>query len=158
MLPLIMEKDHRASLVREKRDGVLWFNHVYTDQKGPTGPIGPATDIARFLMAYLNGGKLNGQRILSEESVAMMTNESHNIPGNTAEAAEFKDYGEMGHGLSWVYVMDGVDFFLEHPGGGPGFATKMRLYPERDLGMVVLANGSYLAREEIFDLVASLDW
>jgi hypothetical protein len=34
----------------------------------------------------------------------------------------------------------------------------MRLYPDRDLGMVVFANGTYLASEKIFDLVASLDW
>jgi D-alanyl-D-alanine carboxypeptidase len=36
LLPFIMEKHKRDALIREKRDGVLWFNHVYTDQKGPT--------------------------------------------------------------------------------------------------------------------------
>jgi D-alanyl-D-alanine carboxypeptidase len=158
MLPLVMEKDKREALIREKRDGVLWFNHVYTDQKGPTGPIGPATDTARFIMAYLNGGELDGQRILSAESVAMLTNESHILPGNTPEAADYKDYDEMYQGLGWAYVVEGDEFFVAHSGGGPGFAADMRLYPDRDLGMVILANGTYLAREEIFDLVASLDW
>jgi CubicO group peptidase (beta-lactamase class C family) len=153
-----MERDQRNALIREKRDGVVWFNRVYTDQKGPTGPITSATDIARFLMAYLNGGELDGQRILSAESVAMLTHEGHILPGNTSEAAEFKDYDEMYHGLGWAYVVEGGDFFIGHSGGGPGFATNMRLYPERGLGMVVLANGTYLASEEIFDLVASLDW
>jgi CubicO group peptidase (beta-lactamase class C family) len=158
MLPFILEKDKRDALIREKRDGMLWFNHVYTDQKGPTGPIGPPTDTARFLMAYLNGGELDDQRILSEESVAMLTNDSHILPGNTPEAADFKDYDEMYQGLGWAYVVEGDDFFIAHSGGGPGFAANMRLYPDRDLGIVVLANGTYLAREEIFDLVASLDW
>jgi CubicO group peptidase (beta-lactamase class C family) len=158
MLPLIMEKDKRDALIREKRDGVLWFNHVYTDQKGPTGPIGPATDAARFIMAYLNGGELDGQRIPSEESVATLTYEGHILPGNTPEAADFKEYDEMYQGLGWAYVVEGDDFFIAHSGGGPGFAANMRLYPDRGLGMVVLANGSYLAREELFDLVASLDW
>jgi CubicO group peptidase (beta-lactamase class C family) len=159
MLPLIMDKDKRDALIREKRDGVLWFNHVYTDQKGPTGPIGPATDIARFLMAYLNGGELDGQRILSEESVAMLTDEGHILPAGTdPENSEYVDYDLYNRGLGWAYVEDGEDFFISHSGGGPGFATDMRLYPERDLGMVVLANGSYLDRPRIFDLVASLDW
>jgi CubicO group peptidase (beta-lactamase class C family) len=158
MLPFILEKDKRDALICEKRDGMLWFNHVYTDQKGPTGPIGPPTDTARFLMAYLNGGELDDQRILSEESVAMLTNDSHILPGNTPEAADFKDYDEMYQGLGWAYVVEGDDFFIAHSGGGPGFAANMRLYPDRDLGIVVLANGTYLAREEIFDLVASLDW
>ena len=158
LLPLVLEKDKRDALIREKRDGVLWFNHVYTDQKGPTGPIGPPTDTARFIMAYLNGGELDGQRILSAESVATLTNESHILPGNTPEAAEYKDYDEMYQGLGWAYVVEGDEFFIAHSGGGPGFAANMRLYPDRDLGMVVLANGTYLPREEIFDLVASLDW
>ena len=158
LLPFVMEKDKRDALIREKRDGMLWFNHVYTDQKGPTGPIGPPTDTARFIMAYLNGGELDGQRILSEESVAILTNESHILPGNTPEAADFKDYDEMYQGLGWPYVVEGGDFFIGHSGGGPGFAANMRLYPDRDLGMVVFANGTYLASEEIFDLVASLDW
>ena len=70
----------------------------------------------------------------------------------------YKDYDEMYQGLGWVYVVEGDDFFVEHGGGGPGFAANMRLYPDRGLGMVVLANGSYLARQEIFNLVASLDW
>lgn len=158
LLPLVMEKEKREALIREKRDGILWFNHVYTDQKGPTGPIGPPTDTARFIMAYLNGGELDGQRILSAESVAMLTNESHIVPGNTPEAAEYKDYDEMYQGLGWAYVVEGDDFFIAHSGGGPGFAANMRLYPNRDLGMVILANGTYLPREEIFDLIASLDW
>ena len=158
LLPFVLETDKRDALIREKRDGVLWFNHVYTDQKGPTGPIGPPTDTARFIMAYLNGGELDGQRILSVESVAMLTNESHILPGNTPEAGDFKGYDEMYQGLGWAYVVEGDDFFIAHSGGGPGFAANMRLYPDRDLGMVVLANGTYLASEEIFDLVASLDW
>jgi len=158
LLPLLLDKDQRDAAIREKRDGVLWFNHVYTDQKGPTGPIGPPTDTARFIMAYLNRGELDGQRILSVESVAMLTNESHILPGNTPEATDFKDYDKMYQGLGWAYVVEDDDFFIAHSGGGPGFAANMRLYPDRDLGMVVLANGTYLASEEIFDLVASLDW
>ena len=158
LLPVVMEKEKRDALIREKRDGVLWFNRVYTDQKGPTGPIGPATDTARFLMAYLNGGELDGQRILSPESVAILTHEGHVLPGRDPENIEFADYDRIYRGLGWAYVEDGNDFFISHSGGGPGFATDMRLYPERDLGMVVLANGSYIDRPKIFDLVASLDW
>jgi CubicO group peptidase (beta-lactamase class C family) len=64
----------------------------------------------------------------------------------------------MYQGLGWAYVTEGDDFFIAHSGGGPGFAANMRLYPSRNLGMVILANGTYLPREEIIDLVASLDW
>ncbi len=153
MLPFLL--DNLDSLVREKADGQLRFNHVYSDQNGPTGLIGPPTDTARFLLAYLNGGELDGQRILSEESVAAMTNDSHVAAGKSAE-----DGGAEGvyRGLGWKVVEDGGSFYIQHSGGGPGFATNMRLYPDRDLGMVIMANGTYLDREGIFDLAASLDW
>lgn len=157
LLPLLMDRDQRASLTRERVDGVTWFNRVYTDQKGPTGPISTATDMSRFVMAFLNEGELDGQRILSEESVATMTNESHVLPGNTPEAASYKDYDQMYHGLGW-YVVKNHDFFIAHGGGGPGFSADMRLYPERELGMVIIANGTYFPKREILDLVASLDW
>ena len=157
MLPLLLDKEQMESVIREKVDGVTWFNHVYMDQKGPTGPISTVTDMVRFVMAFLNEGELDGQRILSEESVAMMTNESHVLPGNTPEAANYKDYDQMYHGLGW-YVVKNHDFFIAHGGGGPGFAADMRLYPDRELGMVIIANGTYLPKHEIFDLVASLDW
>lgn len=51
LLPLVLEKEKRGALIREKERKMIWFNRIYTDQKGPTGPVGPATDIARFLIA-----------------------------------------------------------------------------------------------------------
>lgn len=158
LLPLVLEKDKRGALIREKEQGMIWFNRIYTDQKGPTGPVGPATDTARFLIAYLNDGNLDGQRILSAESIAILTDESHILPGKTAEAAGYGDYSEMYQGLGWSYVVADGDYFVAHSGGGPGFASSMRLYPDRNLGMVILANGTYLPRNEILDLVAGLDW
>jgi CubicO group peptidase (beta-lactamase class C family) len=157
MLPLILDKDQMDALTREKVDGKLWFNRVYMDQKGPTGPISTVTDVVRFVMAFLNEGELDGQRILSEESIAMLTNESHVLPGNTSEARAYNEYDQMYHGLGW-YVVKNHEFFIAHGGGGPGFAADMRLYPDRELGMVIIANGTYLPKHEICDLVASLDW
>lgn len=64
----------------------------------------------------------------------------------------------MYQGLGWAYVVDGGDSFVAHSGGGPRFAASMRLYPDRNLGMVILVNGTYLPKNEILDLVAGLDW
>ena len=158
LLPLLMDKDKRDALTREKVAGVTWFNRVYMDQKGPTGPISSATDMVRFVTAILNEGELDGRRILSGESVAMMTNESHVLPGNTPEARDYADYEQMYHGLGWYVVKNPDVVFIAHGGGGPGFSADMRLYPDRELGMVIIGNGTYLPKKEILDLVASLDW
>jgi len=143
-------------LVREESDGIIWFNHVYSDQNGPTGLIGPPTDTAQFLIAYLNGGELDGKRILSAESVEMMTNKFHIATGASPETS---GYDEVYQGLGWAVVpMQNGTFYLEHGGGGPGFAADMRIYPQRSLGMVIMANGTYLPSKEILDLVANLKW
>jgi CubicO group peptidase (beta-lactamase class C family) len=152
ILPFFLKKEQMDSLIRERGDGTTWFNRVYTDPKGPTGPISTVADMSRFIMAILNEGELDGQRILSEASVAMMIHESHVLPGKSPEA------GNHYHGLGW-YVAKNPDVeFIFHGGGGPGFASDMRLYPDRELGMVVIANGSHMPKREIDDLIASLDW
>lgn len=150
MLPMFIE-DYNE-LVRETVDGRMWFNHVYPDQTSPTGLIGPVTDVARLMLAYLNDGELDGQCILSAESVAMMTNESH----VTGKGPQTTLYPGMSHGLGWWVIPDGDQTALQHTGGGPGFATLMRLYPDQSLGIVVLANGTNLPSDTIADLAVSL--
>jgi CubicO group peptidase (beta-lactamase class C family) len=158
MLPLFLTKEQMDSAVREKVDGIAWFNRVYTDPKGPTGPISTVADVSRFLMAILNEGELDGVRILSQESVATMIHEGHVFPGNTSEARAYADYEQMYHGLGWYVVKNPDVEFIAHGGGGPGFTSDMRLYPDRELGMVVIGNGSHMPKREINDLIASLDW
>ena len=158
ILPFFLEREQMDSLIREKVDGITWFNRVYTDPKGPTGPISTVADMSRFVMAILNEGELDGQRILSEASVAMMIQGSHVLPGQSPEAANYKDYNQMYHGLGWYVVKNPEVEFVAHGGGGPGFAADMRLYPNRELGMVVIANGSHMPKRQINDLIASLDW
>jgi len=94
------------------------------------------------MQAYLNRGILDGQRILSPESVSTLT-----------ETAPID-----GHGLGWSIGEVNDLRFLEHAGGGPGFATILRLVPDRGLGMAILANGTDLDRQGLMDLLAELDW
>ena len=57
------------------------------------------------------------------------------------------------HGLGWLFVADRGRLWLQHDGGGPGFATTMRLYPEDDLGIVIMANGTDLERDALAALI-----
>ena len=139
LLPALLDT---KKLVRERQGKLLWLNRVYIDATPSTGLIGPAPDLAFLIMAYLNQGILDGRRILSTESVSALT---QTTPMD-------------GHGLGWsIGEANGVRF-LEHAGGGPGFATTMRLYPERGLGIAILANGTDLNRPGLVHLLADLDW
>jgi CubicO group peptidase (beta-lactamase class C family) len=80
------------------------------------------------------------------------------LPGNSPEAKSYRTYESSRHGLGWIVIQNQGEVIYTHSGGGPGFASAMRAYPDRGLGMVVIANGTYLPRAEILDLVASLEW
>jgi len=139
LLPTLLDP---GALVRERQGKLLWLNRVYIDATPSTGLIGSAPDVARLMMAYLNDGILDGNRILDPESVTTLT-----------ETASIDGYG-----LGWFKGEFNNSRFLEHAGGGPGFATIMRLYPERGLGITVLANGTDLDRQGLVELLSQLYW
>lgn len=152
MLPFLVTR--WSSYVRETTGGRMWLNRFYANSAPPTGLIGPATDAARFAAAMLNGGELEGRRILSPESVRAMIHDSH-VPGQGGEA---DIYPGMRYGLGWHIVPEGERLRAQHRGGGPGFGSEMRLYPDEGLGLVVIANDTTYDRDAILDLAARLDW
>jgi CubicO group peptidase (beta-lactamase class C family) len=119
-----------------------------------SGLIGSAPDVARLLLAYLNGGELEGVRILSAQSVALMSGDSQVL----GEGPNMAAYPNGRHGLGWYVIPEGARLRLQHDGGGPGFATTMRLYPTEGLGIALLANGTGLDRDGIASRLAEIDW
>jgi CubicO group peptidase (beta-lactamase class C family) len=151
LLPFFLDT---GALIRERTGRVLWLNRVYIDASPPSGLIGPAPDVARLLLAYLNEGELDGVRILAPQSVALMTGASH-VPG---EGPNMAAYPNGHHGLGWYVIPESQRRRLQHDGAGPGFATTMRLYPEAELGIAILANGTDLDRDGLADRLAQIDW
>ena len=139
LLPTLLDP---KALIRERQGKLLWLNRVYIDATPSTGLIGSAPDVARLMMAYLNRGTLDGNSILSSESISMLT------------STEPLD----DHGLGWFVYESKKERYLEHAGGGPGFATIMRLYPDTGVGIAILSNGTDLDRDGLVDLFADLEW
>ena len=110
------------------------------DATPSTGLIGPAPDVARFLMAILNGGTLNRAQILSPESISRLID------------SEPLD----GWGLGWAVGESDSERYLEHMGGGPGFATTLRIYPESGVGIAILANGTDFDRQGLANLLGKV--
>ena len=142
--------DRMNGLVREVKGGTIWFHRVLADSNPPTGLIGPASDMARFEIAFLNGGTLDGARILSPESVTAMATESW-------ITAKSRQMDQRIQGLGW-HVCGTQQICLQHSGGGPGFGSAMRLIPDRQIGFVLLANSTTINQDKIMDLAMSLAW
>ena len=108
------------------------FNRFCVDGPAYGGLIGSARDAARFMAAHLTGGELDGVRVLSPESINEM---------QTIQATGPK----IDVGFGWF--RRGADRkdreqFLEHLGGGGGFWNMMRIYPERELGVLCTGNAT----------------
>lgn len=95
------------------------------------GLIGTVTDAAAFVAAHLHGGIWNGVRILTPDSVRAM------------QAMQTTPTGELlGFGLGWVIPNAEDEPIVEHAGGAGAGESMVRLYPERDLGIIVMGNMS----------------
>jgi len=141
---------------KEESDGIIWFNRVYSDQKGSTGLIGSAEDMAKFIRAILNKGELDGARILSPSNIERM--QTSIIPISSSPAGNSKN---LDFGLAWFIDHSTGELTLTHGGAGMAFVTLLRLYPERNLGVVVFTNSTYLGRTmglDIVNLIGSLKW
>jgi CubicO group peptidase (beta-lactamase class C family) len=150
ILPFLYE--NWGEFIREKTGGKMWFNRLYPHSDPPTGMVSTTTDLARLMLAYLNNGELDGAHVLSPETIEMMTYDSHvvGVDNGNVDRPFF--------GLGWGIFPEGGRLYLDHGGGGPGFGTEVRIYPEESLGLAVVANDTTYDPELILDLFASLDW
>jgi CubicO group peptidase (beta-lactamase class C family) len=106
------------------------LRHFYVDGAAYGGLVGPASDAARFMRAHLRDGELDGVRILSADA-------TRNMRDIAAEGSRI----EVGMGWFRRGKVRPAEF-LEHLGGGVGFWTCLRVYPEQGLGAVVMGNAT----------------
>ena len=102
------------------------------------GLFGTAPDLARFARMLLNGGVLDGHRIVSRETIELFTRRA-GIPGSDralgwdTKSAEGSSAGTL---------------FSRRSFGHTGFTgTSIWMDPERDLFVILLTNRVYPARE-----------
>jgi CubicO group peptidase (beta-lactamase class C family) len=105
-------------------------------QLGAYWPVGgmasTATDMARWMRFHLNGGELDGIRLLAEDTHARMWQRAHDDRPDAADVA---------HG--WQDVPYRGLRTLGHGGGTAAFLTNLVLVPELNLGVFVSQNSAH---------------
>jgi CubicO group peptidase (beta-lactamase class C family) len=99
----------------------------------PLYPIGAASAsgaaMAKFMIAHLNLGELDGRRILQEETARRMHSDLYRMaPGMDAALYGFYEMSANGERI------------FGHGGDTQWFHTRLALFPERDLGVFVSFN------------------
>jgi CubicO group peptidase (beta-lactamase class C family) len=113
-----------------RRGGIVQpMEMAYSNQPGAGGLITTAPDMARFMLAYLQGGELDGARILDEATVTRMFSgmfrHDDRLPGVS--------YG-------WFETtINGRDIFF-HLGDTLTFSSMMALIPEEQVGLYLTHN------------------
>lgn len=124
-LPYLAQEDGIRRIPFAKSDGTI---------TGAGGIFSTAGDLARFVVAQLDGGRLDGRQALPVAAVREM--QSPQI-GLDATFFEFERYA---YGLGLYLARWEGEALVHHFGGFPGFRSHVSFMPEHGLGVVVLQN------------------
>lgn len=123
------------------------YGKADSNMQAAGGLVSSAGDMARWLEAQLNAGRVDGRQALPAAAVA----EAQRIQAS----ANLMQRGmrQIGYSLGWQVVLRGTDTAYVHGGGFTGFATHVSFLPRERLGVVVMANENALGGG-LVDLVA----
>jgi CubicO group peptidase (beta-lactamase class C family) len=114
-------------------------------------------DLGRFYAAMMNGGELNGVRILQEATVTAMFQPQFES-GQALEAVPEEENRKQA--ISWVYrISQDGNTVAGHSGGDPGVATHAYFSPASGTGALLLVNTSSVSGDfgvAIRDMVRAL--
>lgn len=127
LLRLLLPK----GIVGDREGRFVSFHRFNVDGASYGGLLGPVHDAARFMAIHLNGGELEGVRLLSPDSVRAM--QTLQVEGRKLD---------VGYGWFRRKADRAAAEFWEHLGGGAGFWSMMRIYPKEGLGVLTMGNAT----------------
>ena len=104
-----------------------------------------AVEFSLLLQALMNGGKVEGQRVLQSRTIAQILTDQH----VSFAATEAKTQSQ---GLTWrLYRGLGPGIVWGHAGGDPGISTLVVFRPRDRRGAVILMNseGALITSAEV---------
>jgi CubicO group peptidase (beta-lactamase class C family) len=117
------------------------------------GHFTTAGDLARFLVAQMNAGRVRGQRGVPAAAIA----ETHRR--TVEQDRQFSFVRRTGWGLGWdIATYDGMTLYQRN-GGFSGYYSHLSFIPERGIGVAVTANGaldaaaSEMVAQGVYDLL-----
>ncbi|MBN2287255.1 MAG: serine hydrolase [Tissierellales bacterium] len=131
-----LDRNKIAILYQNNNAVHLFFDFLLNASGGAKTTI---NDMARFLIAYMNGGELDGMRVLAESSVEKILTVQNNISGRC---------------LTWSASFGG---WFGHSGGlDAGAKSIAEIHPQSKIGFIIFCNKSLSPidhGDEIYGLV-----
>lgn len=120
---------------------ILSFEKSDITMHAAGGTIATASDVARFLIAQLNEGKVDGKQVFPAEVI----NKSQQQLIATDES--FFDFKRTGYAWGWRMGPYKDEDMHHHFGGVAGTHTHSSYILEHNIGLVVLNNENYISTE-----------
>ena len=136
----ISRKDYsNVALKYEYKDSFKLEPTVQMDDLLGAGSINStATDLARWLQVWINGGVYKGKEVIPSDFVKKAT-ESHFVADGSLDR-RFPDEHFYNIGLCWFLSSYRGHYEAQHTGDIDGFTSSVTFFPLDSLGIVVLAN------------------
>ena len=123
------ERDEAMPYVADVAGRFIQSARYDFDHRPASAIFSTVHDLARFVRMFLNGGELDGVRVLQAASVKEMLR----LTGESRPGA--------GYGVAWQTIDFGGHQGVTHSGNMPGVATAVHLFPQDRAATIVLTNG-----------------
>lgn len=124
-----------------KKDSIIKkLDYYHIDAMGPAGSINSSVlDMAKWVTAWINGGKYMGKEILPAGYVKDAMS-SQMVVGAGLPTPEKPDIQFSNYGLGWFLTSYKGHYRVEHGGNIDGFSASTSFYPTDSIGIIVLSN------------------
>ena len=110
------------------------YGKLDANMQAAGGLVTSARDLARWLEAQLNAGRVDGRQALPAAAVA----EAQKLQATASNT--IRGMKQLGYSLGWQLIQRGTDTLYVHGGGFTGFATTISFLPRQRLGVAVMVN------------------
>jgi len=143
--PDLLSRGHVVDVHGEARVSAIF---PYHRAHAPSSTLySNVTDMCRWALANLNGGELDGARILARESLDTMWQPRASIDPERHERI----------GLSWFTGAYRGRKTISHDGEDTGFQSQLILVPEAGLAAVAMSNADYVFEAPWYATMAALE-
>jgi CubicO group peptidase (beta-lactamase class C family) len=124
-----------------KKDSIIHKTDYYhIEAMAPAGSINSSvSDMSKWVITWINGGKLNGKEILPASYVAQALSSQMVVAGSLPDK-EKPDIFLSNYGFGWVISSYRGHYRAEHGGNINGFSASTCLFPADSIGIIVLCN------------------
>ena len=106
----------------------------------PAGSINSSVnEMSNWLITWINGGKFNGEQIISESYIREAISSQAIVTGALPDD-EFPDMHMLNYGYAWMMGSYKGHYEVEHGGAIDGFRASTAFYPSDSIGIVILSN------------------